>query len=206
VAFDHWWLSFLAGEDEYERLLPDFMAAAEKAAMSPESLRALAAWRHRPSDFEEAAAMSEQLAAQAHAFIWAFNLPGFGGLAEELVTEDGKLSGFCTEEHLFQMAITARHTPVSIVWHALGYERAILLPGHFGNMLLHPGEVAGAEEKVRLAYAGTSSQDLLDAAKRYCGQSVYEQTLVDVINFLPDGLAQAKERKLGFLALARPQI
>ena len=35
--------------------------------------------------------MSEQLAAQAHAFIWAFNLPGFGELAEELVTEDGKL-------------------------------------------------------------------------------------------------------------------
>ena len=74
MAFDHWWLSFLAGKDEYECLLPDFMAAAEKAAMSPESLPALVAWRHRPSDFEEAAAMSEQLTAQAHAFIWAFNL------------------------------------------------------------------------------------------------------------------------------------
>lgn len=103
------------------------------------------------------------------------------------------------------MAITARHTPVSVVWHALGYERAILLPGHFGNMLLHPGEVAGAKERVRLAYARTSSQYLLDAAKR-CGLSVYEQTLVDVTNSLPDGLAQAKERKLGFLALARPRI
>ena len=93
MAFDHWWLSFLAGKDEYERLLPNFMAAAEKAAMSPESLSALVAWRHRPSDFEEAAAMSEQLTAQAHAFIWAFNLPGFGELAEELVTEEGTQIG-----------------------------------------------------------------------------------------------------------------
>ena len=37
--------------------------------------------------------MSEQLTAQAHAFIWAFNLPGFGELAEELVTEEGTQIG-----------------------------------------------------------------------------------------------------------------
>lgn len=91
MAFDHWWLSFLAGKDEYECLLPDFMA--EKAAMSPESLSALVAWRHRASDFEEAAAMSEHLTAQVHAFTWAFNLPGFGERAEELVTEEGTQIG-----------------------------------------------------------------------------------------------------------------
>ena len=60
----------------------------------------------------------------------------------------------------FRMAITARHTPVSIVWHALGYERACLLPGRMGNMLLRPSEVAAALEQTRRAYAGTSPQEL----------------------------------------------
>ena len=34
------------------------------------------------------------------------------------------------------MMVCARHTPVSILWHALGHQRAGLLPGKFGNLLL----------------------------------------------------------------------
>jgi hypothetical protein len=107
------------------------------------------------------------------------------------------------------MAITARHTPVSIVWHALGYERASLLPGRMGNILLSPPEIADAEEaeeRVCRAYVGTSPQDLLGAAKRYCDWSVCDEELRRVIGFLPDGLARAQELHLGFFALARPRI
>ena len=206
VAFEHWWIGLWAGEDEYQSLQPHFSAAAEKTAVSLEAEHALAAWKLCPSDFEEEAMTNERLAAQVNAFIWAFNLPGFVELANELLTKDGKLSAFCIEERIFRIAIAGRHTPASIVWHALGYERASLLPGRFGNMLLRAGDVAAAEEKVRSAYAGTSRQDLLDTAKRYCGGSVCEGTLSEAIDFLPEGLAQARQRTLGFLALARPQL
>jgi hypothetical protein len=103
------------------------------------------------------------------------------------------------------MTIAARHTPFSIVWHALGYERARLLPGQMGDMLLGPDEIAGAQG-TRRAYVGTSPQDLLAAARRYCGSIVDDDTLREVLDFLPDGLARARQLKGGFLALARPQI
>jgi hypothetical protein len=104
------------------------------------------------------------------------------------------------------MAICARHTPVGILWHALGHERGSLLPGRMGNLLLHPREIADAREQTRRAYAAASTQDLLDAARRCCSWSVSDDTLREVIGFLPDGLARAAELRRGFLALARPQI
>src|SRR5262249_19673796 len=159
--------------------------AAKKAVLSEESQRVIEAWRQRPADFEQDLTMSEEAAAQVDAFIWAFNLPGFDGLAREFLTQNGKFAGFVSQERWFRMVIAARNAPVSILWHALGYERASLLPGQMGNMLLHPNDVADAKEKVRRAYAGTSSQHLIEVAKRYCGWSVYEDTLRDVLSFLP---------------------
>jgi hypothetical protein len=59
-----------------------------------------------------------------------------------------------------------------------------------GNMLLRPDEIAGAQEATRRVYTGTSPQDLLSAARRYCGSSVDDDTLREVLDFLPDGLAR----------------
>jgi hypothetical protein len=95
---------------------------------------------------------------------------------------------------------------VDIVWYALGYERASQLPGRMGNLLLHPREIEEAREKTRRVYAATSPQDLLETARRYCGWSVPDDALRDVIGFLPNGLARASELQRGFLALARAQI
>jgi hypothetical protein len=150
--------------------------------------------------------MNGEGASRVNAFIWAFNLPGFDELAREFLVRGGRFAGFPAEERLFRLIIAARHTPVSIVWHALGCEPASLLPGHMGNMLLHPREIAHAQEQAARAYAGTSAHALLDAARRYCSASIYDDTLRDVIGFLPDGLTDARERQSGFLALARPQI
>jgi hypothetical protein len=206
MSFDHWWIGAFVDDADYAAFEPEFNAAAEKAILSPESRLALEAWRQHPSDFEQQAAMSEDSAARANAFIWIFNLPGFDQLAETMVTQNGSFGDFALKDHLFRMTICARHTPVSILWHALGHERADLLPGQFGNLLLSADQIAPAQQRTRQAYAGASPQDLLDKARNFCGWSVDDGSLRDVVGFLPDGLARARELGLGFLALARPQI
>jgi hypothetical protein len=206
VSFDHWWVGLFIDASEYTLLKPYFNEAAKKAVLSADSQRAIEAWRHHPADFEQEAAISEAAAAEAHAFIWAFNLPGFDALAEEFLTQNGKFTEFVSEERSSRIIMASRHTPVSILWYALGYERACLLPGQVGNMLLHPNDVTAANEKIRLAFAGTSPQDLIDRAKRYCSWSVSEDTVKDILSFLPNGFSHAQKLRLGFLALARPQI
>ena len=207
MSFDHWWIGLFVDEAGYERLKPAFAAAAEQAVLSPQSEQAIAAWRKHPSDFDQGAApRSPEAEDEPHRFIWAFNLPGFVELAGQFIVSGGTFTEFLVEEEFFQMATCARRTPVGILWQALGYQRASLLPGQMGNLLLHPREIEDAREKTRRAYAGTSPQDLLDAARRYCSWDVYDDGLREVLGFLPDGLARAAERQRGFLALARPQI
>ena len=206
MSFDHWWVGVFVDDATYELIKPDFAAAAKRAVISRQAHQAFAVWRHRPSDFEQGAAITEASAARVSAFISAFNLPGFDGLAERVLTQSGKFSGIAAEQHLFRMLITARNTPVSIVWHALGFERAHLLPGQLGNLLLHAREIDEASEKTQRAYQETSMRDLLEVARRYCSRDVYDDTLREALSFLPEGLKRAKERRRGFLALARPQI
>jgi hypothetical protein len=207
VGVDYWWFGCFVDERMHERVRPHFAAAAANAALSEQAQRAIAAWRTQPTDFEQEAFITRpEVADQTNAFIWAFNLAGFVELTRRIVTEEGSLAGILVEENSFRMAITARHTPVSIVWHALGYERACLLPGQMGNMLLRPSEVAAALEQTRRAYAGTSPRELLDAARRYCSSSVEDDALHETLDFRPDGLAEALERKCGFLALTCPRI
>jgi hypothetical protein len=207
VGVDYWWFGFFVDERIYNLAQPHFAAAAKKTALSRQSRHAIAAWRVNPSDFEQEAFISRpETADQTNAFIRAFNLAGFVELTTDIVTGNGPLTEILNEQSLFRMAITARHTSVSIVWHALGYRRAHLLPGLMGNMLLRPDEVEEALEKARSAYAGTSPQDLLDAARRYCSGSVGDEELRQTLNFLPEGLAAAMQRKSGFLTLACPRI
>jgi hypothetical protein len=207
MSFDHWWAGFFIDESAYERLIPNFAEAAKKAVLSPASQQALAACRSRPSDFDENASASRPATATlANTFIFAFNLPGFDEFAEQLLVQGGRLVEFAGEKNFFRMAMTARHTPVSILWQALCAERAGLLPGRMGNLLLHPSEVSQAQEQTRRAFAGTSPPRLLDAARRYCGSSVDDEALRQVLDFLPEGLMRAIEFRTGFLAVARPQI
>jgi hypothetical protein len=207
MSFAHWWLGFFADESAYASLEPHFSAAAQKAILTTAAEQALADWRARPADFEQDAFdASAAAAARVNAFIWAFNLPGFDELAKQLLTREGTLAAVATEDCLFRIEMVARNTPLSIVWHALGNERASLLPGQMGNMLLHPREIEDALKQTRQAYADTSRSDLLDAARRYCRRDVGDETLLSVLEFLPQGMAQAAKTGQGFLALARAQI
>jgi hypothetical protein len=205
MSFDHWWISVFVDAAEYEAFEPAF-AAAQKAAASSEATRILNAWRDRSFDSELDVATNEQIAKRIDAFIQAFNLPGFAELARDICTQDGRFASFDLERHGFRMVIAARYTPVSVLWYALGYERAGLLPGQLGNLLLHPRETDSALRNTERAFAGTSSDGLLESGRRYCGHSVSDESLREILDFLPTALAQANERKQGLLALARAQI
>jgi hypothetical protein len=59
----------------HDRVRPHFAAAAANTALSEQAKRAIAAWRARPSDFEQEAFITRpEVADQANAFIRAFNL------------------------------------------------------------------------------------------------------------------------------------
>jgi hypothetical protein len=206
MSFDHWWLGLYVDAPAYAALRAPFAAAAERAVLSAESRAAIDAWRQRPSDFEQDIATTQERLDQANAFTWAFNLPGFDQLAAEMLTQGGRLTAFGPQEGYAQMTITGRHTPVSILWHVLGYDRAMLLPGRMGNMLLGADAIEAAQAQTRRAYAGTNPDDLLATAHRYASYDAYDDTLREIIDFLPEGLARAKELRRGFLALARAQI
>jgi hypothetical protein len=201
VSFDHWWLGLLLDPGDVERIAPEFAAAEAAAILSPEATRALAAWRAQPTRFGRDAAGE-----LVDAFIWAFNLPGFDALAERLCTDGDAYGNLLAPERVFRFAMIARHTPVSIVWQALGDARAAQLPGRMGNLLLRPAEVAGALAAVERAYDGLPERAMLDAATAYCGVDASGNELSDVIGFLPEGLARAAAEGKGFLSLARAQV
>jgi hypothetical protein len=207
VGVDYWWFGCFIDERKHDQIQPHFAAAAANAVLSQQSRQAIAAWRACPSDFEQEAFITRpEVADQTNAFIAAFNLAGFVALTRQILTQEGRLADILAEQSSFRMAITARHTPVSIVWHALGYERASRLPCQMGNLLLRPSEVEEALEKTRRAYAGTAPSDLLEAGRRYCSTSVGDDALHETLDFQPDGLAEALKRKCGFLALTCPRI
>ena len=202
MSFDYYWLGRFIDASEHAHIQPLFLAAAAKSRLSAAAQQAIADWRAHPSDYEEDALRhaSSELIARFNAFCRAFTLPGFMELFEHVAADDG-----LNEQTCFSLLATARHPTVSVLWHALGFERAQALPGQMGNLLLHPKDVEAALEATRRAFAGTSGEDLLAAARRFCSSSVFDGPLREVLNFLPDGLEAALARKAGFVAVARPQ-
>jgi hypothetical protein len=205
MSFDHWWAGFFVDKREHERFKLAFSSAAENAVLTPNAQQALERWRHDPSAYDQSE-VDQDSSAAADALVRAFNLPGFDDLAAELLTQNGAFADLNVEEKCFRIVIAARHTPVSIVWRALGYESAMLLPGRMGNMLLSAHEIDIALEKVRRAYERSSVQARVYAARAYCDWSVDDHTLRAALSFLPDGLAGARKRGAGFMSLARSQI
>jgi hypothetical protein len=212
VSVDYWWIGCFVDGPAHARLEPYFTAASASSALTPEARQAIAAWRADPRRYEEefvldkAPEPADQVVDQINAFLCAFNLPGFMELARDITLESGALPDTVTEQNLFRMAITARHPPVSIVWHALGFERAVTLPGQMGNMLLLSGEVEAALEATRRVYSGLSPGELFATAQRFCGLSVGEEPLQEALYFLPEALEQAAARRLGFFAVTCPRM
>jgi hypothetical protein len=206
MSFAHWWIAISIDDDDYKVIEPHFATASEKALLSNEQRQAIEAWRRSPSCFDQDNATSDAEASLADAFIGAFNLPGFDELAEQFLAGDGRFVALLNEQRALKMAIAARHTPVSILWRALGYDSAIRLPGRMGNMILRPDQIVAVEQEMRSAFSETNPEALLPTVKRYCDHSVDDESLREILNFLPDSLARARAFGRGLLTLARAQI
>jgi hypothetical protein len=201
MAVSHWWFGFLIDQAEHDDLSPGFLAAAENAVTTPEAKAVLSSWMRRPSDFDEPGPGE-----QANDFIRAYNLSGFDEFAFRFVGGEGDCVRFLDDGHLFRFVTTRQVTPMSVVWQVLGPERALMLPGRMGNLLLSPADVPECHDQVSEAYAGLTIDVLFERALRYCAPSVFnEESLREAITFLPDGLRQARDAGKGFLSLARTE-
>jgi hypothetical protein len=152
MSVSHWWVGFLIDEAEHERVLVRFQEAADKAVANPAADSILEAWKRRPSDFDHGDSYGSIADGERiNAFISAFNVPAFRELGLEFFK--GELRDHIAEQRFFRFVSVRRCTPVSIVWQVLGPERALLLPGNLGNLLLRAAEVPSAVEKVEQAYS-----------------------------------------------------
>src|SRR5215472_7189485 len=86
VSVSYWWIGFFVDEAMHARIKPHFDAATANSALSREAQEAITAWCDHPSGYEETApAPTREKADRTNAFLRAFNLSGFVGLAKQLL-------------------------------------------------------------------------------------------------------------------------
>src|SRR5262245_3580756 len=154
MATAHWWFTCHIDDAEFQLLEPAFRSAEELALPSALHLSALEFWRNTPDCFD-GYELTPESAELINDFILGFNLPGFDDLARAVCHDAGEFGTLLTEKKCFRFCMIDRRTPVSVLFRALGYERAARLPGRYGNLLLHRTAVAPALASVADAYAGT---------------------------------------------------
>ena len=204
MSFDYYWFSCLLDDAAHERFEPRFLEAKQRARLSTESQRALDSWESDLSQFDGGHSLSAEASRLIHPVMQAFNLPGFDDLGKAFVS--GDLSDYMSEETSFRFIILKRGAPASVLWRALGFDRARVLPGLFGNLLLAAHEVEPALAQVRRAYAGTSIDELVRLSLPMVADSNTESDVREILTMLPEGLERAHELGQGFLAVARPQV
>jgi hypothetical protein len=91
--------------------------------------------------------------------------------------------------------------PAAILWQGLGPERAMRLPGFFGNMLVRAEAVAAAREQVRAAL-DVPRRTFTERARVLRHSQFDDATVARIHECLPQALAQALEGCTGFLALS----
>jgi len=203
MGVESMWFSCFINDNEYERIVPHFWEANKRAFLSKEQEAAIEFWREQPLEIDW---MNYDIGSRVNEFLCAFNLPGFDQLAESFCFNDGAFCDIMSEESTFRFIMTNRNTPVSLLWHALRYERAIQLPGKMGNLFVHREEVGLTLEKVQLVFADLNMAELKEKAKLFSGQEVDDDIIHDIMTMLPEGLTKALEMKKGIIFLATQQF
>ncbi|WP_019865108.1 hypothetical protein [Methylovulum miyakonense] len=205
MSFDHWWFSCHLTPADEEHFQPVFVNAEKQAALAPNTEEIFQYWQAHPerfsSEWEYSVPVEERTrhVEWYNRFVWAFNLPGYTELGEEVAS-------FLDEETCFRFIIIRRCSPGAVLWHCLGYERASLLPGNKGNIFLTASQVEGALIKAENAMKGLVLDEAIQKGLALAGHSNQEQDIFSVITHLSDGLLYAYENGKGFMAVARPQL
>ena len=181
---------------------PLFNEALKTSYLSPESQSTLEKWHLDPQ-----CVVHRELSKggwntlDVNAFIWAFSLEGFLEFAIKLyaMTEEGILP--LDDRNNFAFYMFSRCSPVSILYFALGPERAALLPGFMGNMLLSPKEVSQALHSVNVVFENFDIDQGVKKALQYYGSGHTSASAIrEILETLPIGLKLAKERQCYFLS------
>jgi hypothetical protein len=207
MSFSYWWFSCYLSDADYKRLSPMASEARRNAKLRPEGEAAIALWREHPEMFEldlmlsEPQKRQEQRTAMYNEFIRSFNLPGYIEFGKELVA-----TGFLSQETCFRFIITDRCSPVAALWHMIGYDRAMSIPGEMGNLFLSAGQVENALAMANHSINGLNLEETLERGKRFAGHSNDIESVSGIITHLSEGLSSALKIEKGFLAVARPQL
>jgi hypothetical protein len=201
LGVDYWWFGFLIAEDDHAKLLAPFEAACREAQRSRAlHVPAIDAWRANPETFEDGVRTDNHA---VNAFQAAFLSPGFEALMRSLVMKGGALTDLALEEVVFRFTRISRSPPVSVLWHALGFDRARALPGHMGNLLVHPRDAARISNEIDAVYRGLDLEAAVERGYRFCsGSESSTDPIRDVVTLLPDGLRRAAETAKGFFAIS----
>lgn len=78
----------------------------------------------------------------------------------------------------------------------------VVVPGHYGNLLVRASEVDAAPARVNRAYEGLSIDAAIRSAMPFISHSNEESDLRALVTLLPDGLGRAQLLRSCFLTLA----
>lgn len=205
MSFSHWWFSCLLAPVDEQRFQPLFAEAEQKAGLSPSDEEALRYWETHverfSSTWERSASLEErkQQGEWYNRFVCAFNLPGYTELAAEVTS-------VLSDDTCFRFVSISRCSPGAVLWQTIGRKRATLLPGNMGNVFLRAQEVAAALTHTESTMRGLILNEAIEKGLALAGHSNDEEQVRNVITHLPEGLHRAVESRMGFMALARPQL
>ncbi len=91
-----------------------------------------------------------------------------------------------------------RTAPSAVLFYGLGRERALKLPGFYGNMLVRPEAVRKARRLVEAAHEMDRAEFVGRAEKMLSSEGGRVEELLDA---LPKAFAQAEKKKAGVFAL-----
>ena len=135
----------------------------------------------------------------AKLFIGAFSTPAFDALGKDVANQ-------LDDDNSFRFVAVRRCTPLAVLWYALGEEWVNQLPGTLGNMFVPAAAVTPALAIAEAALAQVHRADFFLKARALAGDSNADETFLETLTHIPEGLSRAAERRSGFMAAARVEM
>lgn len=205
MSFDFWWVLGFVKPEEDGLLRPYFDRALGDAEFNDKANAIFRKWRADP----DCVMFSKDTYDDYVAFCYAFLPPDLG----IHVVGTGDCTFDVGEDSVFKFLIFGGHSPCSLLWGVLGADRAAILPGVRGNLLLRPDEVGPALDAVEQAFSGLP--DDAELLKQACDFLGYKRgrladhesaTILEILRALPETLAEAKGRNVGVFAVGMTQL
>jgi hypothetical protein len=195
MSISQWWMHTLVPDDAFETVRSAFEQAREH-----EVLPALPALNELEAAVaQNAHARSPEGLALIVRYHASFNLQAYADVGRRLFQGD---FGFeVTAESTAGFVTTRNITPVSILYFAVGYEKARPLPGQFGNALIPYGQLDHIKEQFARTFY--DRERCIDRASMLYSldHSPCKEDATDIVDAWPNAIRRAKERRAGLLSI-----